>query len=250
MNVSLYHAAAGLTAADRWQEVIGENMAGSSIPGFKRQDLSFAAIQAGMMQPGAQAGSRPQPFAIPKAAVTTNFSPGELRYSGARTDVALEGGGFFAVQLPDGHTGYTRDGEFKVSAAGQLVTKQGFPVLGSNGPIQLDPRNPTAISISAKGEITQGIDVKGSLKVVSFDDPQKLTQAGGGMYLATNPEIQKTDATNAVVRQGYLESSNTTPLAEMAHMMSAMRTFETNQRMIQLHDERLNKAISELGSTT
>lgn len=92
--------------------------------------------------------------------------------------------------------------------------------------------------------------MKGSLKIVSFDDPQKLTQAGGGMYLATHPEIHRSDEPNAVVRQGYVESSNTTPLAEMANMMSAMRTFETNQRMIQLHDERLNRAISELGSTS
>ena len=248
MNVSMYHAAAGLTASDRWQEVIAGNLAGSSIPAFKRQELSFAAIQAGLMQPGAAAGGGAQPFVIPKVVATTNFSPGEMRFTGGKTDVAIEGKGFFEVQLPDGKTGYTRDGEFKFSAAGELVTKQGFPVIGSNGPVQIDPRNRTPVTISAKGEITQGNDVKGTLKVVNFDDPQKLTQGGGGMYLATNPELQKIEEPNATIRQGVLEAANTTPVAEMAHLMTAMRTFETNQRMIQLHDDRLNKAIAELGS--
>lgn len=248
MNVSLYHAAAGLTASNRWQEVISENLAASSIPGFKRQELSFAAIQAGMMSASARPGGAAQPFVIPQTSASTNFAQGEMRFTGAKTDLAIEGGAFFEVQLPNGQTGYTRDGEFHVTAAGQIVTKQGYPVLGSNGPVQIDPRNPEPITVSAKGEISQGNDVKGSLKLVGFDDPQKLTRVGSGFYLATSPEIQKSEETPATVRQGYLETSNTTPVAEMAHLMSAMRTFEANQRMIQLHDDRLNKAITELGS--
>lgn len=248
MNVSMYHAAAGITAANQWQEVLAENMAASSIPGFKRQELSFSAVQAGMMQAGRGPGAAAQPFAIPRVGVTTNFSQGEMRFTGGKTDLAIEGKGFFEVQLPDGQTGYTRDGEFHVTASGQLETKHGYPVLGDNGPIQVDLKNPAPISISAKGEISQGKEVKGRVRVVGFDDEQKLARVGGGFYLATNPELQKVELPEAVVRQGVLEGSNSKPVIEMAHLMSAMRTFEANQRMIQLHDDRINRAISELGA--
>src|SRR5437764_128357 len=150
MNVSLYQAAAALNANSRWQESIAENLAASSIPGFKKQELSFSAIAGGMMSASTQ---HPQRFALPHAATATNFSAGELKFTGAKTDVALEGHGFFAVQMPDGTTAYTRDGEFQMNASGQLVTKQGHPVLGEAGPIQLDPTTSAPVSISATGEV-------------------------------------------------------------------------------------------------
>ena len=248
MNVSIYQAAAGLGATNQWQEILAENLAASSIPGFKRQELSFSAVQAGVMAGGANPGVGAQAVAIPKVTATTNFAQGEMRFTGAKTDLGIEGNAFFEVQLPGGQTGYTRDGEFHVTAAGQVVTKQGFPVLGDNGPIQIDPRNPAPLTISAKGDITQGIEPKGKVKLVGFDDPQKLTRASGGFYLANGADAQPTAAPEATVRQGYLETSNVTPVLEMAHLMSSMRGFEANQRMIQLHDERMQRAITELGS--
>jgi flagellar basal body rod protein FlgG len=249
MNVSMYHAAAGMSAADRWQEVIAENMGAASIPAYKRQELSFSAIQAGLMNPGTlQPGQLAQPFALPRVAVTTNFSQGEMRFNGSKTSMAIDGQGFFEIQLPDGQSGFTRDGEFHLTASGALVTKQGFPVLGEGGPIQLDPKRPDQIAISPNGEITQGRDVKGRVKLVGFDDPQKLTTTTGGFYLATDPALVRNDQPTATVLQGAVEGSNAKPILEMAHMMNAMRSFEMNQRMLQIHDERLGKAISELGN--
>src|SRR5258708_25868300 len=148
MNIGLYQAAAALNANSRWQESIAQNLASSSIPGFKKQEISFGAVAAGLMPAPAQGSER---FALPHATPATNFKPGELKFTGVKTDVALDGGGFFAVQLPDGATTYTRDGEFQVNASGQLVTKQGHSVLGEAGPTQLDPNNPAPISISATG---------------------------------------------------------------------------------------------------
>src|SRR2546421_12269743 len=116
MNVGLYQAAAALNANGRWQDSIAQNLAAASIPGFKKQDLSFGAIAAGMK-------SAPAPDT--HSSLATNFSPGELRFTGVKTDVALEGSGFFAVQLPDGNIGYTRDGEFQTNASGELISKQG-----------------------------------------------------------------------------------------------------------------------------
>jgi flagellar basal-body rod protein FlgF len=244
MNVSLFQAAAGLNANARLQEMIAENLASSSIPGFKKQELSFAAIQGGLM---AAPTSGPQAYALPRATPSTNFQQGELRTTGVNTDVALEGRGFFAVQLPDGNTAYTRDGEFHLDASGQIVTKQGYPVLADSGPIQLDMNNHTELSISSTGEISQGADAKGKLKVVDFNDPQLLTPVSSGYFLARNPALQSTEPAATTVRQGFVEGANTSPPAEMVKLIAAMRMYEANQRVVQAQDDRMAKTITELG---
>jgi flagellar basal-body rod protein FlgG len=245
MNVSLYQAASALTAASRWQEVISENLASASVPGYKKQQLSFATVEAGLLQP--QNGSR---ASLPKAQTTTSFQTGEIRQTGVNTDVALEGPGFFEVQLANGATAYTRDGEFQVSAQGQLVTKQGYAVLGQNGPIQLDHTNRAPLSISATGEVSQGKESEGKLKVVTVDKPDLLTQINGGYFLAENPNVQLTTLLHPSLRQGFLEASNTSSMMEMANLIRSMRSFEANQRIIQMQDERMGQAISDLGSPT
>ena len=245
MNVSLFEAAAALNANSRWQELIADNLAASSIPGFKKQDLSFGAIEAGLMPSSAHG---PQHFSLPRATVTTNFQPGEMKFTGVKTDVGLEGRGFLAIQLPDGNTAYTRDGEFQLNASGQLVTKQGFPVLGNGGPIQIDLNNPAPMSISSTGEVSQGADTKGRFEVVEFDNPNLLTPISPGYFLANNPNLKTEDATGTFFRQGFLEAANTSAVVEMAHLIAALRMYEANQRVIQAQDERMGRAITELGN--
>src|ERR1700712_780934 len=111
MNVSLYQAAAGMNATARWQDMISENLAASSMPGGRSREVYISS---------AQAGSR---FSIPAASIGINFEPGELKPTGNPLDFALEGKGFFEVQLPNGEHAFTRDGEFHMNAQGQLVTK-------------------------------------------------------------------------------------------------------------------------------
>jgi flagellar basal-body rod protein FlgF len=248
VNVSLYQAASALNANERWQEVISENLAASSIPGYKKQDLSFSAVQSGVMQPTAS-GKAPA-FTLPRITSATNFQPGELQPTGGKTDVALDGSGFFVVQTPNGTNAYTRDGEFQINGQGQLTTKQGFLVLGDSGPIQINLSDPTPISISATGQISQGAEVKGKLRVVDFTHPQLLTPVGGGLFVAQNPGLAPADVAQPSVRQGYLEGSNTTSVGEMANMISSMRSFEANQRIIQLQDERMSHAIQALGGAS
>jgi flagellar basal-body rod protein FlgF len=247
MNVGLYQAAAALGANARWQEMITENLSASAIPGYKKQEISFAAVQAGLL-PSATQGVRQ--FALPRAQTSINFEQGELRYTGLKTDVALEGSGFLEVQLSDGTTAYTRDGELHIDAYGQLVTKQGDPVIGTGGPIQVDLNNYKELSISSTGEVSQGTDLKGQLRVVDFNEPGLLTPITRGNFLSRDPRLQARDASNTTFRQGFLEVANTSPVAEMAEMITAMRAFEVNQRVIQAHDERLGRVVSELGNPT
>ena len=249
MNVSLYQAASALNASNRWQEVIGENLASSALHGYKKQEVSFASVQAGFLPKGVHpASGGPERFELTRAAATTNFSPGELNYTNEKFDLALEGSGFFEIQLPSGQMGYTRNGSFEANLSGILTTKAGYPLMGQNGPIQLDPKNTQNITIEKNGEIRQGADIKGKIKLVDFDKPELLTGVGGAYFLATDPRSQPQDLADPSLRQYMLEASNASSVHEMANLIMAMRMYEANQKVIQTHDERMTKAISELGN--
>jgi flagellar basal-body rod protein FlgF len=244
MNVSLYQAAAGLNANARWQELIAENLACSALPGYKKQELSFAAIQGGMV---AAPTTGSQTFSMPRAVTRTNFQQGELKTTHVNTDLALAGRGFFAVQLPNGDTAYTRDGEFHVDATGQLVTKQGYPVLSDGGPIQLDLNNYTEMSVSATGDVSQGADLKGRIQMTDFNEPNLLTPVSSGYFVARHTALQAVEPADTTIRQGFLEAANTNTPAEMAKLIAALRMYEANQKVVQAHDDRMGKAIAELG---
>lgn len=246
MNVSLYQAASALNAMDRWQETIAENLASSSVPGYKKQDFSFAAVKAGLHPVAGSDASRA--VLMSGGAAGTNFQPGEFRVTNVKTDVAIDGKGFFEVQLPNGTLAYTRDGEFHVDSQGQLVTKEGYRVMSDGGPVVLDLNNYTELSISASGEVSQGADLKGRLKLVEFGNNKALTRLSGGYFTAENPAAKPAASEESSVRQGVLEQANTSTVMEMANLMTAMRTFEANQRMAQIHDDRMGKTIAELGN--
>jgi flagellar basal-body rod protein FlgF len=249
MNVSLYQAAAAMNANSRWQEIIGENIASSSIIGFKKQDVSFAAVQAGVMAPpGVAFPGGPHHFSLPKANPSINFTPGELNYTGEQTDLALESPGFFEVQMPNGATAYTRNGSFKLDSQGKLVTKAGYAVLGDGGEIQIDPRSPVPLTVMPNGEIRQGANIIGRINVTEFNDPQLLSITGGSYFLAHDPNLQAFPVETPVVRQGFVEASNASSLIEMSNLIMAMRMYEANQKVIHLNDERMGRAINELGS--
>jgi flagellar basal body rod protein FlgG len=246
MNVSLYQAAAAMNANARWQEVIAENLAGSSIPGARKQDISFSGVASGIAP--AIAGPNGAGHVLPASTTSINFQPGTLRPTGLPTDLAIEGAGFFEVQLPNGTHAFTRDGELQLNAQGQLVTKQGYLVLGDAGPLQLDPTNSSPISVSGTGEISQGGGLKGRIRLVEFSQPGQLKPIGAGCFVASTPKAQPMAAQSSQLRQGFLEGANTSPTAEMASLITAMRMFEANQKVMQTQDERMGKVITELGN--
>jgi len=163
--------------------------------------------------------------------------------------VAIEGKGFFEVQLPNGQTGLTRDGEFQINSQGQLVTKESFPVLGVSGPIQLGRDHSGPISIASTGMVNQGTEKRGKLKMIDVTNPQMLTKISGAYFVAQDPKAGLTESKSSL-RSGYLETSNASTLTQMANMMTASRGFEANQKVIQIQDDRMNRTISELGNPT
>jgi flagellar basal-body rod protein FlgF len=250
MNVSLYSAASAMNANLRWQEIIAENLAASSVPGFKKQEMTVTGVQPGGQTAVNASGAAEPQFVLPCAVVSTDFSPGQFRYTGLNTDVGIDGPGFFEVQLPDGNVAYTRDGEFRLDGQGRLVTKQGFEVLGEGGPIQLDlalgGSLMESLSIAPGGEVAQAGELRGRLRVLEFNQPALLQPVGGGLFLAQQPGLTETGDPASTLRQRWLEQANTSPVTEMASLLTAMRAFEANQRVVQLQDERMGKVISEL----
>lgn len=246
MNVSLYQAAAAMNANLRWQDVVTDNLSSSAVPGARKQQMSFSAVEAGMA-PGLSGftGGR---YLMPSGTTSVNFQQGQIRPSGAVTDLAIEGPGFLEVQLPNGTHAFTRDGELHLSAQGQLITKQGYAVIGDSGPVQLDPANTAPLSISPTGDVSQGGEVKGHLRLTEFNQPALLKSLGAGFFLADNPNLQASTAQASSLRQGFLEAANTSPTTEMASLLTSMRMFEANQRVMQLQDERMGRVISELGN--
>ncbi len=247
VNISLYQAASALNANARWQEVIAENMAASSVPGYKAQNVSFKAVEAGMM-PGGVNPSERTGWSMPEPTTNTSFAQGEMRFTGAPTDVGIQGSGFFEVQMPNGALAYTRDGEFQVNSNGNLTTKQGYVVMGDSGPIQLDRAASEPITIAEDGTVSQGANVKGTLKIVDYTKPELLTPISGGVFLARDPNLEVATSTVHTVRQSYLEQANTSAVTEMANLVTVMRASEANQRVIQMQDERMGRAITELGN--
>lgn len=248
MEVSLYEAAAAMNATAKWQELIADNLTSSSISGGRKCNISFSDIPVGME--AGMSNNTSAAFTIPTAKTVTNFQPGELHVSSNPMDFALEGPGFFSVQLPNGQTAYTRGGEFQLNGKGQLVTNQGFLVLGSGGPIQFNPNSTDTITIAPNGEVSQGQESKGTLRLTEFKNPNDLTMIGAEDFESNNPAAQPMPAASTTVRQGFLEAANTSPTTEMAGLVTAMRMFEANQKVMQAQSDRMSRAISELGGTT
>jgi flagellar basal-body rod protein FlgF len=247
MDVSLYQAAAAMNATAQWQELIAENLTTASISGGRKREVLFSDVQAGLNPNGSgETGN----YVIPTATTVTNFQPGELHVSSNPMDFALEGPGFFTVQLPNGQVAYTRGGEFQLNAKQQLVTNQGYPVMSDSGPIKFNPNSSDPITVAASGEVSQGQERKGKLKIVEFDNPNNLTMIGAKDFQSDTPDAVPGPATSTNVRQGFLEAANTSPTTEMTGLVTAMRMFEANQKVMQMQSDRMNRTITELGGTS
>lgn len=247
MDVSLYSSAAAMNATERWQDLVADNLSAASIPGARQKEISFSAVQAGL---ASAANSSAGKFVIPFAGAATNFKQGELKPTGNNMDMALEGPGLFTVQMPDGSKAYTRDGEFHTNNQGQLTTKQGYLVLGSSGPITFDPANPAPITVSADGQVSQGAEVKGKLAITEFGNMNALTISDGGFFRANDEKALPKTAASTSVRQGFVEESNVSPTLAMASLLTSMRMFESNQKVMQMQSDRMTKAITELSGAS
>lgn len=250
MIQGLYNSAAATDGLQAWNDVIARNIASADIPGFKRGAIGVDGIAFGIATYGSNP-ARPmeQPVIAPKARDSVSFEAGAMRHTNDPVEFAIEGRGFFRLQRPDGEFVYTRDGQFRVSPDGQIVSKQGYPVVGDSGPVQLlIDQGPFVID--PEGRVRQGDQEVGVINVFDFADPSALHRAPGGFVVDPNRPQTPTTSETARVRQGFLESSNVSTMHEMVQLVTINNALQANQKVIQSIDGIMERAIQQLGVAT
>jgi flagellar basal-body rod protein FlgF len=246
MNIGLYQSASALSALERWQDVVAQNVTSSQTSGYRKRTISFSSQLAGELQtdPKNRDGAA-MSTVFPKVNTGINFTTGETQPTRRDFDVAIQGEGFFEVQMPDGTRAYTRSGEFNLRADRTLVTSGGQEVLSDGGsPIVLLP-NGAPMTVNRDGTVVQGDTQLGKISVQNFKDTSKLTPIAGGYFLANGAEPTAVDKPELM--QGYLEASNVTPLREMVDMVFISRAYEANQKIISSFDDTMAKTLDALG---
>lgn len=255
---ALSTAATGMLAQQLNIDVLSNNIANMNTTGFKRsraefQDLLYQNIErvganssdAGTVTPsGIQVGA-----GVRTAGVYRISDQGSLQNTGNQYDIAINGKGFFRIQLPDGQDAYTRAGSFQVDQNGQLVTPEGYAVQ----PAVNIPAGTIDITINEQGQINAKLDGQpapqnvGQFDIAIFPNEGGLEAIGGNLYL----ESQASGAANlstpgqdgfGTVFQGFLENSNVNAVGEITAMISAQRAYDLNSKVIQTADEMLQSA--------
>ena len=240
MDSGYYAACAGLRAQTETLELIANNVANINTTGFRGQQPQFSSLLAVASESGGMLSAAVNNFNVLEAS-RVDLSPGNLEATGNPLDWGIEGKGFFAVQTDDGVL-YTRNGSFQTSAAGQLTTSTGAPVLGEQGAITLPSGR---ISVSGDGTISVDGAVVGKLRLVEFAPGSSPEPAGNSYYTAPNAAVEA--APDASVRQGMLETSNVNAIGAVTEMIAVERCAEMLERALSLFHSNFNHiAASDL----
>ncbi len=252
MDPALRTAASGMIAQQTRTEVISNNLANVNTTGFKRsrahfEDLLYQTVQGSTavgfsnaaVLPAIQVGR-----GVRLASVQRLHSQGPVEQTQRPLDVAIEGEGFFQLQLPNGNIGYTRDGTFQISDSGTITTQQGYTLV----PGITIPQDASEVTISRTGVVTalrggQGEPVElGRLELARFANPAGLLAAGENVYTQTAASGEPVlgypeDDGMGRLMQGYLESSNVEIVQEMVDMITSLRAYEINSKAIKNSEE-------------
>ena len=247
MDNSLLVSLSQQLAAYRAMDVIANNLANASTPGFKREAAKFEEYVAHVRPAEDQKGPQTLSF-VKDAGVMRDLGQGELTATSSPYDFAINGKGFFTIQTPQGMR-YTRDGHFTLNQDGVLVNANGYAVQGDGGAITITPDDGN-VSVGPDGTISSILNGAsnqiGKLQVVDFADERALVKQGSNLYSTTqtaNPTA------NATIAQGMLESSNVSPVIEISHMVEVMRAYQMTATMTNSEEEMMRQAIDKLGST-
>jgi len=226
MNKGIYSAIFGSLTEQIRFNIITNNLANINSIGFKKDHSVSRSFGSYLV-----------------AHTSTDFSQGELQFTGNQWDIAIKGRGFLKVQTPNG-VRFTRKGNLSIDPKGVLVTKEGFPVLGKQGKITLPPKLGT-INIDKFGVISSNGRNLGQLDIVDFSDYLDLKKDGGGFFKTTQQPITSKEYT---ISQGYLEGSNVNVVEEMVGMIESLRNYESYQKVIQTFIEADHQSIIQIGT--
>ena len=260
-NAALHVARTGLDAQNERMRVIANNLANVNTTGFKRDraDFETLAYQA-ITNPGAPSSDQNKyatglnlGTGVRLTGTSRIDTQGSLQTTGNSLDLAIQGAGLFQITRPDGSTAYTRDGNFKMTAEGTIVTSDGMAL---NPQIQV-PQGATSITVGADGTVSatlQGQNAStqlGKIQTVSFMNEAGLQSVGGNLLVETAasgaPQVGDAGVDGrGTIAQGSLESSNVDITEELVDMIEAQRAYEVNSKVIKATDEMLQYANQQL----
>lgn len=234
---------------ERQMDVVANNVANVNTSGYKADKSLFQEyLKTGAHEDNFVGKDRSVSYVL-DSGTFKDLSQGSVEQTQNPLDVAIDGGGFLAVQTAAGER-YTRDGGLQINNQGQLVTAAGDPVLGNSGPIVFQPTDHD-ISIAADGNISvlEGVgrvgSVRGKLRLVSFANAQKLLKQGSNLYSADTGVAAQPDAASKI-RQGFIEKSNVNSVAEMSRMIEVTRTYTQISNLLQQQSDLHKSAIDKL----
>ena len=240
MDRMIYTAMTGASAAQHRQQLLSNNLANASTPGFRAELSTFRAV------PIRGDGSSTRVFAVEATAGHLD-APGPITNTGRNLDVAARGRSYFAVQGLDGTEAYTRAGALEVNVEGTVVNGQGLPMLGDGGPLVVPPN--AQLDIGEDGTVTARVSGQppqnvGRLKLVTPDDENRLKRGDDGLFRGPQGDPLPTDAA-ARMQSGALEGSNVNPIEAMVGMIAVARQFEVQMRLLQ-NGEANDKSAGQL----
>ena len=253
---SLWISKTGMEGQQTKLDAIANNLANVATNGYKRSGVVFEDLMyQNLRQSGAATSEQSQlptglqiGLGVRAAATSRNFSQGTLAQTSGQFDVAIEGSGFFQVQLPDGTTGYTRDGAFQLNSNGQLVTSAGYTVQ----PGITIPAAARSVTVAKDGTVAITLQGQpqpqtvGQLQIATFVNPGGLDPLGGNLFAESassgTPNAGAPGANgHGSLRQGFVEGSNVNVVEELVTMIATQRAYEMNSKAIQASDQMLQK---------
>jgi flagellar basal body rod protein FlgG len=225
-------------------DMLANNLANASAPGYKADREfynTYVSADAAESPDGATGSVMP---AIERA--WTDYSPGTLTPTGNPLDLSLRGSGFFVAVSPNGPL-LTRNGNFRLSPAGDLETQDGYAIRGQDGKaIRLDPAQ--EVQITPEGEVRQDGQSVSRLDLVNVGDHAGLNKTGKSYFAFSASAISP--AAGASVEQGVLESANVQPAESAVRLVSVMRQFEMLQRAANIGSDMTRRAIEDVAKVT
>lgn len=224
-------------------EVVANNIANINTTGFKGDTAVFEEFVMPRARHDGFPGSHSKLSYVHDRATWHDLTQGPLRQTGNPLDVAIDGKDFFVVQTPQGER-YTRNGSFQINQAGELVTTEGYRVMGENGAIQFQTEDKD-ITFNRDGTIGTPDGTRGKLRLVSFENAQSLQKDGFSSFSAPNGVVPQPAQLPHVI-QGSIEQSNVKGIVEMTRMIEVSRTYTQVASLLQQHGDMRKSSIERL----
>ncbi|OGO86354.1 MAG: hypothetical protein A2Y22_02465 [Clostridiales bacterium GWD2_32_59] len=247
----LYTSATGMVTQSKLLDTISNNLANADTTAFKKDTLVVSSFKDELTKRIGNNDNKTiggMKMGVYGDQTYTNFMQGSLRQTANKLDFAIKGDGFFTVEKKDVNGNkseyLTRNGSFMLNENKQLVSSDGDAVIDDNGGYIFIPDREIYI-LDNDGKLFFNNERIAKLKVVNIENPETLRKSGNSMFVTT--EDTKLNDFNGEVMQGYTETSNVNIIKEMVDMINITRNFETNQKLVQIHDQLLSKSVNEIG---